>query len=344
MPEPEISPASLWRDYKLRLRRRRLLWRALRKRSELSVVADRTRSIRAGDILCFMTIRDETARLPYFLQHYRALGVTHFLIVDNGSSDGSSGFLTGQPDVSLWFTASSYKASRFGVDWLTWLQMRHAHGHWSLTVDADEMLIYPHWETRPLPALVDWLDTLGRQSFGAMTIDMYPEGSVAEAEIDPGATPFERLCWFDAGNYRVRVQPKLANLWIQGGPRARAFFADTPRQAPTLNKTPLVRWNWRYVYTNSAHALLPRRLNEVYDIRGGEFTSGVLLHTKFLSSIIDRSRIEKERKEHFADATQYTAYYDGLIANPVLHCEASTRFVGWRQMVSLGLMSTGGWL
>ena len=37
-------------------------------------------------------------------------------------------------------------------------------------------------------------------------------------------------------------------------------------------------------------------------------------------------------------------YYDGLISDPVLHCTASRRFTGWRQLESMGLMSRGGWM
>ncbi len=48
-------------------------------------------------------------------------------MVDNGSTDGSAELLAGEPDVSLWTTGTSYKASRFGVDWLTWLQVLHGH-------------------------------------------------------------------------------------------------------------------------------------------------------------------------------------------------------------------------
>ncbi len=321
-----------------------LLFRALRRRRDLTVVADRTGSINPQDILCLMTVRNEAARLPYFLAHHRRLGVSHFLIVDNSSDDGTAALLHDQPDTSVWRTAASYKAARFGVDWLTWLQMRHGHGHWCLTLDADEILIYPYWETRPLPALTGWLDRQGVPSFGALTVDMYPRGPVAASPCQPGQYPFDSLAWFDAGNHSVQVQPRLRNLWIQGGARARAFFADTPRLAPTLNKTPLVRWNRRYVYVNSTHALLPPHLNEVYDQTGGECTSGVLLHTKFLPSIIDRSREEKHRAEHFADGAQYQAYYDHLTRNPVLHCDTSSRYTGWRQMEALGLMSRGGWV
>ena len=80
-------------------------------------------------------------RLPHWLDHHRALGVDHFLIVDNDSDDGTCAYLVSQPDVSLWTTRNSYKLSRFGMDWLTHLQRLYAHGHWCLTIDADEIFI-----------------------------------------------------------------------------------------------------------------------------------------------------------------------------------------------------------
>jgi hypothetical protein len=73
-------------------------------------------------------------------------------------------------------------------------------------------------------------------------------------------------------------------------------------------------------------------------------TSGILRPTKFLPGITDRAAEEKARGEHFAEAAQYAAYYDRLTADPVLHCGASSRYTGWRQMEALGLMSRGGWI
>lgn len=333
----------LWRAYRLRLRRRALLLRAFRRRRELSCHVNRTDAIRPGDVLCFLCLRNEAVRLPFLLAHNRRLGVAHFLVVDNGSTDATVALLADQPDVSLWQTGASYKAARFGMDWVTWLLLRHGHGHWCLTLDADEVLIYPHWQTRPLSALTDWLDRQGRASFGALTVDMYPAGSVSKTS-HTGDDPTAHLAWFDGGNYQVQVQPRMRNLWIQGGARARAFFASQPRRAPTLNKTPLVRWHWRYAYVNSTHAILPPHLNEVYATDGGELTSGVLFHTKFLPEIIARSAEEKARGEHFADGAQYAAYYDRLTEDPVLYHAASQRYTGWRQMEALGLMSRGGWV
>jgi Glycosyl transferase family 2 len=345
LPELPLSGwAGLRNAFRLRTRRQLLLARAMHRRRDLAVVIDRTGSIAPGDILCLMTVRNEGLRLPFVLDHHRRLGVRGFLVVDNGSTDGSNGFLADQPDVSLWHTTASYKASRFGMDWLTWLMLRHGHGHWCLTLDADEILIYPHWQTRPLPALTDWLERQGQEAMGALTLDLYPEGPVSTGSYRPGDDPLNVLRWFDAGNHQVKVQPKMQNLWIQGGARARAFFAGTPRKAPTLNKVPLVRWHWRYAYVNSTHALLPPRLNRVYATDGGMLTSGVLLHTKFLPGIVERSQEEKARGEHFADGAQYASYYDRLTADPVLRSSASTRYTGWRQLEALGLMSRGGWV
>lgn len=330
--------------YRLRWKRRRLLFRALRKRRQMRAVIDRTARIARDDILAVSSVRNERARLPFFLDHHRRLGVAHFLFVDNCSIDGTADYLARQPDVSLWSTPHSYRLSRFGLDWLTWLQSQYAHGHWCLMLDADEILIYPHHDTRPLPALTSWLERTGRHSFGALMLDLYPKGPLGAQTYRPGDDPLRTLCWFDRGNYTIRRQEQLHSLWIQGGVRARCFFAAQPRRAPTMNKVPLVKWHWRYAYVNSTHALLPRHLNRVYDDQGGELISGVLLHTKFLPEIIAKSVEEKARREHFANSRLYDAYYDALAADPDLWCEHSSRLTGWRQLEAMGLMSRGNWV
>ncbi|WGW04386.1 glycosyltransferase family 2 protein [Tropicibacter oceani] len=332
-----------WRSYRLRLQRKRWRIRAFRKRRELNPVTNNTARIKSSDILLFCTQRNEGVRLPYFLNYYRDMGVNHFFFVDNDSDDGSLGYLSQQDDVSVWTTQAGYKRSRFGVDWINWLLMKYGQGHWCLTVDPDELFLYPFCDTRPLRALTDWLDASSIKSFSAMLLDMYPKGRIDQQPYMPGQNPLEIASWFDAGNYTLKKNPQFGNLWIQGGPRARVFFADTPELAPALNKIPLVKWDRGYVYVSSTHNLLPRGLNLVYDEWGGEKASGMLLHTKFLDTFTEKAAEELTRGQHYGASREYLAYAEGIKDNPELWCKWSEKYINWRQLEILGLMSKGNW-
>jgi hypothetical protein len=334
---------GVWQSYRLRIQRKRWRIRALRKRRELRSVINRTELIRPSDLLLFATLRNEEIRLPFFLKYYRDLGINHFLIVDNDSDDGSREFLAEQPDVSVWSTRASYKRARFGVDWLNWLQRKYTHGHWALTVDPDEFLVYPFCDTRGLRALTDWLDASSIKSFGAMLLDMYPKGRIDAQPYRRGQDPLEIACWFDSGNYSIYRNHAFGNLWIQGGPRARKFFADTPHAAPALNKIPLVKWDKSYAYVSSTHMLLPRGLNLVYDEWGGEKASGLLLHAKFIDTFAAKAAEELGRGQHYAASQEYRAYAEGLAENADLWCKWSEKYINWRQLEILGLMSKGNW-
>lgn len=332
-----------WRGAALAQERRWLLARILRRRGALVPDIDRTNLIRPGAILAFVVLRDEAVRLPWFLDHYRARGVDHFLIVDNDSRDGGHAFLRAQPDVSLWRTTASYRAARFGMDWAGWLMMRHGHGHWCVTVDPDELLVTPHDE-RGLRPLTEWLDAQGRAMLPAMLLDLYPHGPVGAAPYRAGDDPVAATGWFDPAGYMIHRNPRYGNLWIQGGPRARVLFAQAPQAAPALNKTPLVRWNRRYVHVSSTHTLLPRALNQSYDTGGGEAPSGILLHTKFLAPLAAKAADPALRAQHYAGGREVAAYAAGLARGLSFWSPESLRYRDWRQLDDLGLMSAGGWM
>jgi len=330
---------------RIRLRTKRQKWRARAWQRSRDLVRVTGRDVEMPDagVLLFAVQRNERIRLPFFLDYYRRLGIAHFVIVDNGSDDGSFEYLAEQPDVTLWRTEASYRRSRSGADWLNWLKERYAHDRWALTVDIDEFLVFPFCDTRPIDALTDWLDASGMRSFGTIMLDMYPDGDLAEVRYGEGQDPFDIAAWFDPGNYSFKPHPLYRHLWIQGGPRARVFFSDRPEEAPALNKIPLVRWNRRYTYASSTHMLLPRGLNLVYDERGGEKISGCLLHAKFLDSFADKAEEEIHRKQHFAQSREYVAYHQMAQRGLNLWCDWSERYAGWRQLELLGLMSKGNW-
>lgn len=327
--------------YRMRWKRRRLLLRSWRRRGEISRVSGG--DIPQNGVLLFSTMRNEMVRVEHWLAHYRALGVAHFLIVDNASDDGTAEYLVEQPDVSVWTTPDSYKSSRFGVDWLTCLQLKHGHGRWCLTVDADELLVYPDSDTRGLNELTQHLDHKRRDAFGTLMLDMYPKGPLGQATYAVGTDPIKTIPWFDADNYRAKLHPVFGNLWIQGGVRDRMFFGSRPERSPTLNKTPLVKWRRGYAFVTSTHQILPRRLNDVFDFGETARVSGVLLHTKFLPNIGEKSAEELTRAQHFENSELYKPYYSALIDDPDLWAETSVKFEDTAQLEALGLMTRGTW-
>lgn len=323
-------------------RRQRLLWWNRKARREIRECRDRTSLIGPGSILGFMTLRNEMSRLPHFFDHHRKLGVDHFLVVENNSDDGSREWLESQPDVSLWTTSASYKASRFGMNWLGWLQMRHGCGHWCLTLDADEIFVYPDCQDADLHVLTNWLGRRRIPMMAAMMLDLYPRGPLSTATLSQGQTPLDVLDWFDAYGYTREYKSRYELISLRGGPRKRMFFAAEAELAPHLHKTPLIFWKPHYSYASSTHHALPVFLNAGF-FENNPAPTGLLLHTKFLGEVIDKSAEEKIRNQHFTHSENYKEYYDHLMADPVIWHEESVQLRPDTDFVSLGLMRRNEW-
>jgi hypothetical protein len=303
-----------------------------------SVRADR---IAAAWSLLVCCARNEMARMPAFLAHYRALGVAHFLVIDNLSDDGLSDYLAQQPDCSVWLADGSYKASNFGMDWCNVLLAKYGVGKWCVTVDPDEFLVYPYSEARDLRSLTARLDAIGQPSLFCLLLDAYGQGPLSQTTLAPGADPFEVCPWFDRFNLTQRFDAATRSFWVQGGVRMRRFFADRPDQAPALNKVPLVRWSAGLRYVSSMHHLNDPRLNCTVHERP-DAVSGVLFHFKYVSLLRSKAEEEMVRGEHYAGSTEYKAYFDAgdiQLYDP----EVSLRYAGSEQLQRLGFMQAGTW-
>ena len=141
---------------------------------------------RAAGIRVFSKCRNEILRLPAFLAHYRALGVERFFIVDNGSTDGSTEYLAAQPGVELSRTAERFSDTKGGAAWMNDLLAKFGTGSWCVTVDVDELLVYPGSEVAALPALTAYLDAHGHTALGCTLLDLYPDGPLAECRYRSG--------------------------------------------------------------------------------------------------------------------------------------------------------------
>ena len=313
-------------------------WQNIRFGGQLRCIRNRLR--KSDGCILFSCIRNEMHRIAFFYDYYRALGVDHFVFVDNGSSDGFQEWSADKEDVSVWYTNREYKKAGFGVYWCNFLLRKYGTGRLCVSVDPDEFLVYPHMETRTIKDLGQHLKEIGRPVLGAVMIDAYSDRPIAETVMASGDNPFELCPNFDRDGY-VQKLNYMSGTFIQGGPRLRALNRETPKEAPALNKIPVVWWEKEYRYQSSAHDMWPWRLNRA-STKAGIPLSACLFHFKFVSSLKEKVEEEMTRRQHYGGSREYKRYKDNL--RSTLYLEGvSVKYENPTQLVELGLMNRGEW-
>lgn len=270
----------------------------------LSVLHEETdRTHRKGTIKLVSTVFNERQSLPEFLEYYRRLGIEDFYFIDNNSDDGTHAYLQEQPDVHLFWTDQDYRVSHAGRLWTKNLCQVYGMGDWCLTVDADEFLVYPYYETVSLPQLTHYFDQRQFQGLFCLLSDHYNGGPLEEAVYE-GDTSILDLCPFadKAESYDLATHPDFPYIKLYGGPRTRKFW-DRKKGGPAIPKIPLVKWHSGFEYFASTHYCTPIRLADI---------TGALMHFKFLADFTEVARREIERGQRFQNGEQYRKYLSGV--------------------------------
>ena len=111
-----------------------------------------------------------------------------------------------------------------------------------------------------------------------------------------------------------------------------------------MNKIPLVKWHRSYAYVSSTHMMLPRGLNLTYDDQGGEKALGLSCCTP--SSWIPsppRPTRNLPAASTMPKATNTAPTAKASRDERDLWCNWSEKYINWRQLEILGLMSKGNW-
>ena len=301
---------------------------------QLSRADDKPIALQPDAILCCSVMRNEAARLPYFLSYYRRLGMDSFFVVDNGSTDDTLAYLLTQPDVRVWRSPLSFNQANFGAGWFEVLLRHYGVGHWCLIVDADELLVYDGCEERTLPDVCRALDRQGKRVMTGLLLDMYADRPV-QATHYTSDQPFLDVCpYFDRQIYHARYEDWTVyrnQAVYRGGVRQRVFGAAGRYE---LSKVPLLKYDVDCILIGGQHwTNLPR--SEIAADTAG------LLHFKFFSTFTDYARQETARQEHYGQAMQYAEYTRRLAEEPNLTLydpQHSVRYRDSRQLVELGIL------
>lgn len=273
----------------------------------------------AGRVVVFAVVFNGIDYLRPFLDHYRALGIESFVIVDNASTDGTREALAAAPDVVLYDHPGSFRASAHGVAWINPLMQKHAQGRWALFVDIDEHLVFPKMDQdRSLSDLLDYAEAQGAGCFPSYMLDLFASPGSAQ-EGFAGHRFFDR-------EYVAFPSVLPPYRMMQGGVRGRL----TGRQF-LITKSPLVKVDPELIFleNNHLHTHLPP-----CDV------TTALLHYKFVGDATARFVEAVERGEHFLGGRFYRDMLARMKGHGIRRGLWSRTYRGAAQLVRMGLMTT----
>lgn len=276
--------------------------------------------------VCLATVlRDEASLLPAFFAHYRGLGIERFVVVDNGSCDGTFEWLLAQPDVELWHCPAGFRAAQGGMRWINHL-LEGMEAAWMLYVDVDELVVLPP-DTRDLPAFVRRLDEAGWDAAAGFMLDMHPRCWRDLAAFAPGGDPLAACPFFTCDHFAVG---DTMSPWFDmvGGVRARRFGTSEK-----LRKVPFLRVASGGRYLDSHSTTPVRTVRNAF----------ALLHFKMVKEVAALRQAGDDRLDgrSAGSRARHARFAGGLAATPDDDL-GGTRFEGWASLAALPPFATGG--
>jgi hypothetical protein len=316
-----------------------------------------------GGGVVYGVVHNELYFLPSFFEHYRALGVSLFLILDDRSNDGTSEFLAKQPDCVVLSSAYRYgdriEGERVAHLWKNAIPLLLLQGRWAICADADEFLFIPQGFP-DIAAFTAALDARGASAVIGSMVDFYPAtvGELSQAASPPDrAALFSAFPYFDVGPYFRWRDEGGRPVVLDGGVRERLLrkfsihkrrfdkkglhllarrlrgLFRAERNFAWVTKMPLVRWDAEKRYLN-AHTL-----NQEPD----RSLSLAIAHFKFTGFLDRKIATATASRAHAGGSRAYFAYAELLSAmragDGSFLCERSRRFDGPESLVRAGLLS-----
>lgn len=147
------------------------------------------------EVVLIALVRDGSYYLDAFFDYYRALGIRHFVFIDNGSRDDTLARIAAEPgtiiDQSTLPLAGyedlirQYPANTYGRD------------RWCLYVDMDEVFDFEGRAQLGIAGLTRYLERHGYTAMMAQMLEMFPKSSLREAAHLSYAEALESFSYFD---------------------------------------------------------------------------------------------------------------------------------------------------
>lgn len=287
----------------------------------------------ATDVVAVTIVRDGEFHVESFVASHLALGVSHVVLLDNGSADRTVSVAQQFDHVTVLRTLLPYGQYKHVLR--RWLFDRFSGRGWCLMLDIDERFDYPLSDRLGLRGFVGYLRRRGYTGVVGQMLDLFPDGP--PAAWPRTAQEMTAECrWYDhSALERVPYQPSsgvqlpaTALYRYRGGIRKAVFGAGVD-----LTKHPLL---WRAggarPSLHSSHECDRASLADV---------TCLIKHYKFVAGFRQRVEEAVHRRQYYRGSSEYRTYLATLDSRPdlVLRNATARRFDTVDELVASGFLT-----
>lgn len=287
-----------------------------------------------ADPVVVVVVRNELERMQLFFEHYRKLGIHQFVVLDNGSDDGTLEYLVAQDGAIVYQILDQYWSSRREA-WCEKLLAMVGYNRWYILVDADELLDYVGSEQHSIQEMIQNTEKCGNKRILGYMIDMYSKEPLFTPRKE-NVSITDYLEYFDSVGYYLNLkdEPEIPIIKdvIYGGPRYRTFGVKS-----WLSKQAVFFFEKHTLYRCS-HYIYPQMNFEDIPVLY------VLRHYKYLS--LDREEYERRiQKGIFSGNSREYKKIMGQIGKTdvTLFCQESKRYESSASLRELPYLEEINW-
>lgn len=272
-----------------------------------------------NDVILICVVRNERLLLPYFIKYYLSLGVTHFIFIDNDSTDSTFEYLENLKDanIMLFKTNQSYSDNDFGMKWVKKILNEYCIDKYCLIVDIDELIVFKN--NLNLEQIINKMENSKSNVVFSCMIDFYPKevnNDYKSGYSFENHSPFydiykDNNYGFVNGSREFKIKKILnkkkikSGTTLNGGMRKRAYNVT-----PCLGKRSLIKYNFDdFELSVGSHWLHPKNAESNKKNIKYYKDFAILKHFKFIKpelKLFFEDRVK--RNEDWNNSEEYKNY------------------------------------
>jgi glycosyltransferase involved in cell wall biosynthesis len=129
-----------------------------------------------NEVVLVCLLKDAEYYLEHLIEHHRSIGVKHFLLVDNGSTDRTRELFATAPDVTVY--SNTLPAKEYECLLRAQIARHAVKGGWFLFADSDELIAFSRGEGRHISEFIEYCNQNKYDAVIGQVLDLFSPISI----------------------------------------------------------------------------------------------------------------------------------------------------------------------